>query len=112
MPDSTASTDGSNIGLAEMIQCLRRELQASLEAGKNETVAFDVDKVELELKIAVSRKAKAEGGVAFWVVKAGASAEAGCDTTHTFKLTLSPVVSETAARLRVGSRTREAPSRG
>jgi len=111
MPTATAPIEGSDIGLAEMIESLRQELQTSLEAGKNKTVVFDVDKVELELKIAVSRKAKAEGGVAFWVVKAGANVEAGRDATHTFKLTLSPMDAEKAARLRVGSSTTEKPSR-
>ena len=53
MPDSNPSTDGPDIGLAEMIESLRHELQTSLEAGKSETVAFDVDKIELELKIAL-----------------------------------------------------------
>jgi hypothetical protein len=112
MPALPTASDGAQIGLAEMIESLRAELHASIESGKGSLVAFEVDKVELELKIAVSRKAKGEAGVAFWVVKAGAGAEAGRDTTHTFKLSLSPVRSDTSTRLRVGSATRKTPSRG
>jgi hypothetical protein len=66
MPEAMSVSDGSEIGLAEMIESLRRELQISLEEGKDQAVAFDVDKVELELKVLVSRKAKGEGGIAFW----------------------------------------------
>jgi len=70
---------------------LRIELQRSQDRGRGQAMSFAVDKVELELKVAVSRKAKAEGGVQFWVLKAGAAAEGQHDSVHTFKLTLSPV---------------------
>jgi hypothetical protein len=94
-----------------MVESLRRELQTSLERGKNESVAFAVDKVELELKVAISRKAGAEAGVAFWVVKAGANVQAGRDTTHTFKLTLTPVLSASGERLEIAATTGERPAR-
>lgn len=112
MPNIPASSEGPDISLAEMIESLRHELQSSVESGKGQAVAFDVEKVELEIKVAVTRKAKGEGGVAFWVVKAGANLEARRDTTHTFKLTLAPVVSASGARLRVTSSTRQGPTRG
>jgi hypothetical protein len=111
MPDAMTVSDGSEIGLAEMIESLRRELQISLKEGKDQAVAFDVDKVELELKVLVSRKAKGEGGIAFWVLKAGASGEAGRDLSHTFKLTLAPVDVASGTRLKVASSTREAPEK-
>ena len=52
-----------------MIESLRSELETAFEKGKDRAVAFEIDKVELELKIAISRKGKGEAGVAFWVVK-------------------------------------------
>ena len=107
----TPPGDGPEIGLAEMIESLRRELQISLESGRNQAVSFDVEKVELELKVAVSRKAQGEGGVAFWVLKAGASVEGGRDLAHTFKLTLAPIDAASGVRLKVGSKTGEAPTR-
>ena len=91
--------DTSEIPLAEMIETLREELQIAKERGKGRSVAFEIEKVELELKVAVSRKTKAEGGVAFWVVKAGAAVEGTNDTIHTFKLTLSPVSPKSGGRL-------------
>ena len=111
MHSDDRETAGPAIGLSEMIESLRRELQTAVDSGKDHVVAFDVDKVEMELRVTVTRKAKGEGGVAFWVVKAGASVEAGRDAMHTFKLTLSPVLSATSARLRVASTTDESPSR-
>jgi hypothetical protein len=74
-------------------------------------VSFDVEKVELELKVVLSRKTKGEGGVAFWVLRAGANVEVGRDTLHTFKLTLAPVDAATGVRLKVGSHTLEAPTK-
>lgn len=111
MPELTAVSEGSEIGLAEMIESLRRELQLSLKEGKNQAVAFDVEKVELELKVFVSRKATGEGGIAFWVLKAGAKGETVRDQTHTFKLTLAPVDVVSGTRLKVASSTREAPQK-
>ena len=61
MPNSVPSDDDTDIGLAEMIENLRRELQTSLEKGKNNAVAFEIDKVELELKVAVSPQEKRRG---------------------------------------------------
>lgn len=81
----------SGVPLSDMIETLRRELQSSMTRGAGQAVAFDIDKVELELKVAISQKAKGEGGLAFWVIKAGASLEGQSDTVHTFKLSLKPV---------------------
>lgn len=94
-----------------MIETLRSELQRSLESGRDKPIAFDLDKIELELKVTVARKLKGEAGIAFWVVKAGGGTESSNDAIHTFKLTLSPVVSATGKRLQVEHDQRDKPSR-
>jgi hypothetical protein len=71
------------IALADMIETLRQELQ---------------------LKVAVGTKGKAEAGIAFWVVKAGAAVEGSLDTVHTFKLTLSPVTRSSGGRTRISAK--------
>jgi hypothetical protein len=91
------------VPLSEMIETLRQELQRSLARGADQPVTFEVDKVELELKVAISRKGKAEGGVAFWVLKAGAAAEAQKDLVHTFKLSLKPSAGAGGAPLKIGA---------
>jgi hypothetical protein len=102
--------DDDPIPLSEMIETLRGELQKSQERGAGQAIAFQIDKVELQLKVAVSRKIKGEGGIAFWVIKAGASAEGAHDVTHEFKLTLTPV-SESGDRVKVDQTAHKPASR-
>lgn len=99
------------VPLSEMLETLRSELQRSLHSGRDKPIAFDLDKVELELKVTIARKLKGEAGIAFWVVKAGGGTERSNDTIHTFKLTLSPVDSATGKRLQVEHEQRDKPPR-
>jgi hypothetical protein len=105
MAEVADAQDARGVPLAEMIESLRQELQSSRERGRGQAVSFQIEKVELELKVAVSRKVKGEGGVEFWVVKAGASAEGSREMSHTFKLTLSPIASDSGSRLKVNENT-------
>ena len=98
------------IPLAEMIQTLRRELETARQQARGEEIAFQMEKVELELEVALSRKTKGEGGIQFWVVKAGGEIEKSGATTHTFKLTLTPIGAD-RERLKVAADDREGPSR-
>ncbi|HXQ06428.1 MAG TPA: trypco2 family protein [Bradyrhizobium sp.] len=107
MEDARKAEQPQEIALAEMIETLRSELEVAQMQGAARPVAFGVEKVELELKVVVSRKAKGEGGIKFWVVTAGVSAEGGSETVHNFKLTLSPLDAETKKRLEVGSNIKE-----
>ena len=106
-----AAREGPDIGLAEMIGSLRRELQTALSAGDGQAIQFDIDKIDLELQITVSRSAGAEAGIRFWVVDAAGKAEAGREVAHTFKLSLLPVLAETGTRVRVASDSSVAPAR-
>jgi hypothetical protein len=105
MTGARETAQGQEIALAEMIETLRRELEIAQMQGAARPVAFGVEKVELELKVVLSRKAKAEGGIKFWVVTAGAGAEGLSETVHNFKLTLSPLDAATKKRLEVASET-------
>jgi hypothetical protein len=96
----------ARVPLAEMIETLRQELQVSLQRGTGQAIAFDIEKVELELKVAIARKDKGQAGVAFWVLTAGGGVERGTDTSHTFKLTLLPVDVATGTRARVAAESR------
>lgn len=110
MTDSSSSAGGSEIGLAEMIENLRSELETTLEQGRDRLVAFEIDKVELELNVTISRKQKGEAGVAFWVVKAGGNLEDESERVHKFNLTLLPVSGVTGQRIKVESQSAQAPS--
>jgi hypothetical protein len=97
------------IPLSDMIETLRSELQQSVTRGQDQPISLRIDKVELELKVAVSRKAKGGLGVAFWVLKADAGAEGQLDHSHTFKLTLSPVDRRSGGELHISSSTTGGP---
>lgn len=79
------------IALAEMVQELRRELQAAVDAGRGAEIRFGVGEVTLELEVAVAREAGAEGGLRFWVLgEAKGSAKAATTRTQTLTLRLTP----------------------
>jgi hypothetical protein len=99
-------TQGSEIELADMIETLRQELEDAQIKGMQRSVAFGVEKVELELKVVLSWKVKAGGGIKFWVVSAEGSAEGLRETAHNFKLTLLPFDPETKKRLEIASKAR------
>jgi hypothetical protein len=106
-----AELEDRGVPLSDMIETLRSELQLSMQRGARQSVAFSIDKAELELKVAVTRKGKAGAGIAFWVIKADAGVEAQRDFAHTFKLTLKPVSGETGAPINIAALVapREAP---
>ncbi|MFV8754698.1 trypco2 family protein [Nannocystaceae bacterium ST9] len=79
-----------NIPLSEMIESLRQELAVAVDAGKGKSITFEVNKVELELEVAVTRKTSGGGGLKFWVVTAKGEHAVDKLTRHTFKLTLDP----------------------
>ncbi|MFX0200617.1 MAG: trypco2 family protein [Candidatus Hodarchaeota archaeon] len=99
------------VPLAEMIQTLRTELQRAQAGSTDAEILFKTEKVELELQVAVSRKTKGEGGVEFWVVKAGGEHERTGATTHTFRLSLTPVTRGTDRRVRVAYESEDPLSR-
>jgi hypothetical protein len=95
--------ESRGVPLSDMIETLRAELQRSMQRGAGQTVAFAIDKAELELKVAVSQKGKAGAGIAFWVVKAEAGVEDQRDFAHTFRLTVKPVSGTTGAPINIAA---------
>lgn len=68
------------IELAEAIGQLRAQLNQAIKKGKGEDLRFEVQDLELELQVVVTKEAKASGkaeaGVKFWLLGAG-KAEVG-----------------------------------
>jgi hypothetical protein len=108
MPLNNSDVPQGGIPLADMIETLRRELQRAQTQSADEVIRFETEKVELELQVAISQKATGEGGVQFWVVKAGGKLDRTDMTTHTFRLTLVPVSGVSRDRAVVG-RTADRP---
>jgi len=100
MADDLAEELGRNIPLSEMLQSLRQELALAKLAGKGAGIRFDIDEVEVELQVSVSKDRGANGKVSFWVLEGGAEAKAANASVHTFKLKLR-VLDEDGVPLRV-----------
>lgn len=99
------------IRLAEMIKTLRSELQEAQDSVAGESIRFVAEKVELELQVALSQTGKGGGGIKFWVVSADGGYETSTTSTHTFKLTLTPVDAATGGRVAVGHEAEKAAVR-
>ncbi|MER5383229.1 trypco2 family protein [Streptomyces sp. NPDC002688] len=76
------------VGLVEAIRSLRNELIDAMTEAKDEQIRFRVESVDLELNVAVEKKAEAGGGVKFWVASIGGKGSHSSTATHTLKLHL------------------------
>lgn len=109
MTEDQQALPGNDIPLAQMLQTLRTELQRSMIGARTEPLKLRVEKVELELQIAVTQEGSAGAGIRFWVLSAEARGGSKYQNTHTFKLTLQPTTAEGTQAL-VGD-TEDAPPR-
>ena len=80
------------LGLAETLAGLRAELSRSQDLAADSNIQFEIQNIDLELKVHVEKVEKFGGnlGVKFWVVEAGASGDQ-TDTnsrTQTIKLSM------------------------
>jgi len=79
-----------SIGLAELIEKVKRELLSTKAEAEGTVPLFSVDEVSLELKVTVRKEGKA--GLQIHVVEAGGGV--GRDDVQTVTVTLSPLVSK------------------
>ena len=87
-----------DVPLASAIKALRRELVTALHEGKDQDVRFALGPIELEFQVEVSREGGGDAGIKFWVVSLGAKGTRRSGTTHTVKLSLSPVLASEVGR--------------
>lgn len=78
------------IELADVIKDLRAELVEAIKAGRGEPLQFALGPIEVELTVAVEKKAGAGAKVRFWVVELGGDAAVSKAETQKIKLTLQP----------------------
>ena len=106
--DEDARSKG--IPLAKTLQTLRRELLLAQQQSAGEGILFKMDKVEVEFQVVVSSKTTGGADIKFYVVNAGGGVERSGGTTHTIKLTITPV-DKWGNPTQVTSRMTEAPPR-
>jgi hypothetical protein len=81
-----------NVPLASAIEALRSELLQAVRGGEDQEVRFALGPIELEFEVEVTREAGGEAGVKFWVIGLGAKGSRTSGTTHTVRISLSPVL--------------------
>lgn len=80
----------SSIGLAELIEQVKRELLTTSPDNETDVPFLSVDSIQLELQVTVKREGKT--GIKIYVLEAGGSA--GRDDVQTVKVTLSPLLNK------------------
>ncbi|MFI0859585.1 trypco2 family protein [Streptomyces smyrnaeus] len=80
------------IELSDMISELRSQLTTSLADNADEAVRFEVDSVEIEATVAVSREGGADAKVRLWVVDAGTNGKYAHAQTQRITVSLAPKV--------------------
>ena len=83
--------EASPIPLSDAIRALRSEITTAMREGQDSDVRFRLGPIELQFGLEIGRKKVGEGGIAFWVIRLGASGERTSAATHTVKLVLTPV---------------------
>lgn len=80
----------AKIALAEMIEELRKELQAAVKAGEGQEIRFGLGEVTLEAQVEVTREGGGTAGLKFWVAEVGTSGTVTSARTHKIVLKLEP----------------------
>ncbi len=95
----------SEIPLADVVRQLRKELMTTARAGRGEDLRFEVQDLEIELQVVVSKggsgELSGEGGVKLWVLaKAGGTATGSYESSRIqkVKLRLKPKLGRDRAR--------------
>ena len=81
------------IGLSQAIETLRLELSEAQASGREGEVRFELETVDLELSVAVTKDAN--GKVGWKILEAGGSV--GTEHTQTIRLSLKPLSSGAAS---------------
>ena len=79
------------VPLGEAIRSLRAELLQAMQDARDEELRFALGPVELEFQLTATTEAGAGGAVRFWVIDASAKGSRANASTHTLRVTLTPV---------------------
>ena len=86
-------SDENDIGLAELLEELRRELYVAETklAAESLPAQLGVSKAEVEVQFAVERTKEGGGGIKFSVISVGGKASRSATATHRLLLSLTPL---------------------
>ena len=80
----------NELGLAEAISQLRREITQAMQAAEGEPLQFLLGPVEIELQVKLSAVVGAKAELKWVVVSVGGEAKGERTSSHKVKLTLTP----------------------
>ncbi|MFF8726289.1 trypco2 family protein [Streptomyces sp. NPDC015171] len=86
------------IELTTVIKDLREELEQAVTAGVGKALRFELGTIELEVSLALEKKAGTSGKVRFWVVDLGADGSVSSNAVQRVKLSLSPTLDVAGVR--------------
>lgn len=101
--------DDPNIGLADLVGELHRELNKAIAEVGNHDVQFPVAGVEVEVHVAISREKGANAGLRLWVVELGAKGRATAESVQRVTLRLDPPIGRNGDRVVVSQRSSKPP---
>jgi Trypsin-co-occurring domain 2 len=78
------------VELSAVIEHLRAELSAAMQAGRDQELRFELGTIQVELAVVLERSAEPGGKVRFWVVEAGVDGRYATSRTQRLQLTLEP----------------------
>ncbi|MCG8418917.1 MAG: hypothetical protein MJE77_13350 [Proteobacteria bacterium] len=76
--------------LSETIQTLREELQRSMDHSSESSLRFRVERVEVEISVAVTRGNEGRAGVKLWVLNAEGKEKLDQQVVQKLKIQLKP----------------------
>lgn len=80
----------SGIGLSEVIEELRRELQTASAAGAGEELQFEMTALNVEFQIGVARQTEGKAGLKFYVVELGGGGSVNSSETQKITISFTP----------------------
>ncbi|MFE9634548.1 trypco2 family protein [Streptomyces sp. NPDC006463] len=87
---ATCAHDDTWLDLADAVDLLRRQVVEAQRRGAGSAVRFEIDTIDVELELELSRTRGGVGELRFGVIGANGKAERSSRRTHRVSLTLKP----------------------
>ena len=79
------------IKVSDAIENLRKELRLAQEKGKNQSLQFDIQSIELELEVIAEDESNVSGKINWYILGGGVTSKVKDASKHKLKLTLTAV---------------------
>ncbi len=90
----------TRLPLNDFLAALRAEIRAAQQDADRE-LPIEIGSVTVEFTLLTRREAKAEAGVRFWVVEAGAAGTHASESTQKVRVELNPMAADGQSKARI-----------